>query len=147
MPTGIAFNPEITDITDALKECHGIVAHAAKKLGINKDTLYEYLKKYPELKEQLAKIREHNTQDLLDLSENAIRYSLINIKENPRTGLDAAKYVLDKKGKSREWHPIIDESKYSDEQLDLLNAFMAQFSSLQSARKIDNSNNNAEHKS
>lgn len=137
----------IKDASDALHKYHGNATNAAKSLGVCKDTLYRFIKENPELSDELKKARDNAHEYFIDKAENAIDKVLSRVDEQPKAALDAAKYVLDKRGKSRGWIVTVDESKYSDEQLDLLNAFMAQFSSLQSARKIDNSNNNAEHKS
>ncbi len=67
------------DISEALKECRGIIAHAAEKLGCHKDTVYESLKKYPELEEvlRLARIendkrRIHENERLRELSYQSI---------------------------------------------------------------------------
>ena len=53
------------EIIDALRECRGMVAVAARMLGVSRESIYHRLKTSPEIKEAHVEISEHQ----LDRSE------------------------------------------------------------------------------
>jgi hypothetical protein len=74
-----------------LKKTHGIMAHAAKNLGVTRVAVFRYIERHPELKEELMQQRE----TIVDLAET----KLIDKLEE---GSDwAIKYTLSTLGKKR----------------------------------------------
>ena len=58
----------IEQIKDAITKAGGFISIACKSLGCTRKTIYNYLDKYPELKEQVSDIREH----YLDIAEASL---------------------------------------------------------------------------
>lgn len=144
MPIGKSFDKSVPDVIDALKKCYGIVTHAAHLLGVCKFTLYNYMHDHPEVKSELEKIRQSNDFNFLDMAEHVLRVNLENVDTHPKTALEAARLVFDRKGKSRGWQAANEENKaYNQEDKERLSALMDQFTSLQSSlKKADISNSN-----
>lgn len=84
---------------DALMETGGIVTEACRILGCHRSTYYEYIKQYPEIKEA----HDACNEDSLDESESVLmRFVRGEIKGmGPRERLDAVKYHLRTKGRTR----------------------------------------------
>lgn len=78
-------------ITDALARNRGMVAVAARNLGCSRQTIYEWMERYPELKDVLAEEREVMT-DVAELS----LYKQVQAGEGW-----AVKYYLSTQGKGR----------------------------------------------
>jgi hypothetical protein len=136
MPRGQPFNKSTSDVTDALKECFGNVTYAAKKLGVHRDTIHDFIAENPEMYQILEQIRRKNDFDFLDMAEYVLKRNLENIDTHPKTALEAARLVFDRKGKSRGWQSVNEENKaYNQEDKDRLSALMDQFTSLQSSLK------------
>jgi len=57
------YTPE--QIKDALKLANGFVYIASQNLGCDAKTIYNYMERYPEIKEYLQEIREH-TNDFVE---------------------------------------------------------------------------------
>ena len=58
----------LEQIKDAVTKAGGFISIACKSLGCTRRTIYNYLEKYPELKEVVADIREH----YLDIAEASL---------------------------------------------------------------------------
>ena len=58
----------LEQIKDAITKAGGFITIACKSLGCTRKTIYNYLEKYPELKEVVADIREH----YLDIAEASL---------------------------------------------------------------------------
>lgn len=60
--------PSNKKIIEVLEKTGGLLKPAATKLGITRQTIYEWIEREPELKEALATIRE----SMVDMSEGAL---------------------------------------------------------------------------
>jgi len=58
----------VEQIKEAITKAGGFISIACKSLNCTRKTIYNYLDKYPELKEQVADIREH----YLDIAEASL---------------------------------------------------------------------------
>ena len=58
----------VEQIKDAITKAGGFISIACKSLGCTRKTIYNYMDKYPELKEQVSDIREH----YLDIAEASL---------------------------------------------------------------------------
>jgi transposase-like protein len=80
-------------VRKALQEAGGIVAHAARLLGVDRVTVWRWLKRYPEL----AQVREEARERLVDAAEDVIARAV------EQGDVRAAMFVLDRLGWSRGW--------------------------------------------
>lgn len=122
MSKGYQFKPDASDMKKMLSAKKGNIAAVARELDITRETIYEYLKRTPDVQSHLDNIRNYNEFDDLDSSEFVIRYCQSLYKENPRIALDSAKYVLDKKGHKRNWGDggqMVDQEKLKNQLHDL----------------------------
>tara|TARA_R100000655_G_scaffold110106_1_gene167681 strand:+ start:301 stop:672 length:372 start_codon:yes stop_codon:yes gene_type:complete len=58
----------LEQIKDAINKAGGFISIACKSLGCTRKTIYNYIEKYPELKEVVNDIREH----YLDIAEASL---------------------------------------------------------------------------
>ena len=58
----------LEQIKDAINKAGGFITIACKSLGCTRKTIYNYIEKYPELKEVVSDIREH----YLDIAEHSL---------------------------------------------------------------------------
>ena len=58
----------LEQVKEAIIKAGGFISIACKSLGCTRKTIYNYLDKYPELKEQVSDIREH----YLDIAEASL---------------------------------------------------------------------------
>ncbi|QDP54441.1 MAG: hypothetical protein GOVbin7581_23 [Prokaryotic dsDNA virus sp.] len=58
----------LEQIKDAIQKAGGFISIACKSLGCTRKTIYNYIEKYPELKETLLEIRE----SYLDIAEASL---------------------------------------------------------------------------
>lgn len=102
---GNTINQKVTvsDVSDAIERCGGVIVHAARKLNVHPDTIYDYMNKYPELKESVEKLRRRCDDELIDKSFFALNFALSKVNEDKRQAVDAAKFVIGLKGKQRGW--------------------------------------------
>jgi len=78
-------------IIEAIPKTHGVKKYLAEKLGVDRMTLYRYLKKYPSLE---SEIQEH-LEAITDIAE-------FNLIENIKKGNSwAVRYWLSTRGKHR----------------------------------------------
>lgn len=84
----------------AIVNSGGIISTIAVRCGVTRDTIYQFLKRYPKMKDLL----EDESERILDLAENKL-FSKINDGESW-----AIKYLLSTKGKKRGY---IERSEHS----------------------------------
>jgi len=58
----------LEQIKDAITKAGGFISIACKSLGCTRKTIYNYMEKYPEIKEVVSDIREH----YLDIAEASL---------------------------------------------------------------------------
>lgn len=78
-------------IKDALTKAGGFISIACKSLGCTRKTIYNYIDKFPELKDIVTDIREQ----YLDIAEAAL---IKNVKDGKSSDI---KYFLNTQGKKR----------------------------------------------
>ena len=76
---------------EALEDTGGVITTIAKKLGVSRKSIYDYLIKFPELKEYLNDEKEK----ILDMAEISL-FSQVKDKD-----FSATKYILGTLGKRR----------------------------------------------
>lgn len=111
MVSGVPFNFSETDIVSALKLHGGNIRAASRVLGCSHLVIYEFIEKHPHLKEKLAKIRMAKDDEMLSLCENQLAKAIMMMNDRPRVALDAVKFYLDRKGKSRGYGASTDISQ------------------------------------
>ena len=102
MAQGVKFKPKRSDISDVFSQKLGKVSAIAEHYNVTRETIYLYLKDNPDMQELLETIRSQNEEMDLDNAEAIVRATMV-VKENPKLRFEAAKYVLDNKGKRRNW--------------------------------------------
>ncbi len=112
------FSPDISDMLKIAIKHNGCISNIAREMNVNRDTIYEYLKRNPEGKKIIDKVRGYNTEIELDTAEEVIRYNLSNYKKNAGLAQRAAEKVIDKKGHLRSWG-VEQTEKVSANQTDL----------------------------
>lgn len=87
-------------VEKAIKGSFGNVSFIARRLGVARMTVYRRIYASPKLLE----LFEEETQTLVDTAENELM-ALMNpaTNEDARTRLEAVKFFLDRRGKSRGW--------------------------------------------
>lgn len=80
-------------VAKALHNANGLLAVAARNLGCSRSTLQSYLKKYPDLHEELQQIRD----SYVDLAESSL------IKQIQEKNTTATIFLLKCLGKGRGW--------------------------------------------
>ena len=94
--------PRVSDalVEKAVKGSYGNVSFIARRLGVSRMTVYRRIYASPKLMEAF----EEETQSLMDNAENELM-AIMNpaTNEDVRTRLEAVKFFLDRKGKSRGW--------------------------------------------
>jgi hypothetical protein len=78
-------------VIDAVKQSHGIVANAARVLGIGRNTVYAYMKNYP----TIAKAVQDERDEWIDLAEQEM------LKKIMRGDTQMIMFFLKTVGKSR----------------------------------------------
>lgn len=103
---GVPFSKTKADILEAIKKAKGIVTHISQLLDCSYETFYVRMRADPEIKEALAKAREEFDENLLDLAEHSLVRAMKQ-QEDIGNAISSAKYVLNNKGKSRGYSPMI----------------------------------------
>ena len=87
-------------VEKAIKGSYGNVSFIARRIGVSRMTVYRRIYASPKLLE----LFEEETQTLVDNAENELM-ALMNpaTNEDARTRLEAVKFFLDRRGKSRGW--------------------------------------------
>lgn len=117
--TNALWEPDASVMLAAAIKFHGNITQLAEHFKVNRDTVYQYLKRNPEGKEIIDKVRGYNTEVDLDLAEHVIRYNLANFKNNPGLAQRASEKVIDKKGYMRGWRESDDEKETPKNQSDI----------------------------
>ena len=100
----------IEQVEKALIAADGHISKTAKKLNCTPKTVREYLKRYPELED----LRDEIDEALIDLSESGLK---VHIKKK---NLDAIKFHLERKGKSRGYVKQTEVAGVGDKPISLL---------------------------
>lgn len=103
---GVPLNKTKSDILEAIKKGKGIVTHIAQLLDCSYETFYVRMRADPEIKAALAKAREEFDENLLDLAEHSLVRAMKQ-QEDIGNAISSAKYVLNNKGKSRGYSPMV----------------------------------------
>ena len=111
MVSGVPFNFTETDIVNALKASGGNIRAASKMLNCSHLVIYDFIEDHPHLKQKLAKIRAGKDDELLSLCETQLTKAILMMDTKPRIALDAVKFFLDRKGKSRGYGASTDISQ------------------------------------
>ena len=87
-------------VEKAIKGSYGNISFIARRIGVSRMTVYRRI--YASTK--LLELFEEETQTLVDNAENELM-ALMNpaTNEDARTRLEAVKFFLDRRGKSRGW--------------------------------------------
>jgi len=80
-------------LREAIEESGGIIAAVARMFGVSRQTVYNWLDRYPELTLDL----EHAREDIIDVAEANI------FREVRKGNIDLSKFVLTRLGKNRGW--------------------------------------------
>lgn len=104
MPTGIPFEPSEADIIDVLIEKRGNLAATAKKFGIHRQTINDYLNERPHLWDHVHKARDIRDLDAAQRAVDGLLWFAEQRETKPRLALQAIIQVLDRKGDLLKWH-------------------------------------------
>lgn len=110
MPKGQAFEPKLTDMTDILTQLQGNISKVADYYKVSREAIYQFIHRNPDLKGVVKELRNVKDENILDAAEGVIAHCLNLKKDNPKLAFDAARYVLDNKGKARDWGNTKEES-------------------------------------
>jgi hypothetical protein len=100
------FKPDNDDILAIATKTNGNISQIADHFKVSRETVYQYLKRNPEGKAIIDRVRGLNTETELDLAEHVIRYNMANYKSNGGLAQRAAEKVIDKKGYIRGWKEV-----------------------------------------
>lgn len=111
----------------ALRKCNGIIAHAAKRLGVARQTLWDRV----QASKHLQKVREQIDDEILDDVENLI---VADMKR--KKNMVTARWFAERKGKKRGYATKIEnESRLSEADLEaVVSAFGGDLAKLRDAR-------------
>lgn len=116
---GVATNLSKTDISDAITKCHGQLRETSRELKISHDTLYNYLKIYPELDELIDNLRRTYTRTQkrkrVEMALNRFDKILEDEESKPDHVIKVGMYYLDNLGKDEGFKEIIDEKQINQE--------------------------------
>jgi len=123
---GRLWTPNKEAVVAALEKHHGIVTRAAKEFNVKRHTLKKKIDQDPELVELLQNLRDDLNNNFLDLAENCILAAMSKQQDDPSNAMRAAMFVLNSKGKEREWNnafrpDTIQISQYDVENLKMEN--------------------------
>jgi aldehyde:ferredoxin oxidoreductase len=108
------FIPNKKDMLATAIKLNGNISALADHYKVCRNTIYEYLKRDPDGKEIIEKVRGVNEETILDAAEHVLRYNLMNYKLNPAIAQRAAEKVIDRKGHLRGWVSSPIESKIEE---------------------------------
>ncbi len=111
-----------SNVSSAFIECCGNVAACAKKLDINRKTLFCYIRDNPAIREELEAVRSMHSEDEIDLAV-ALNFKFMQDWENnPSLASQHVRFTLEKKGAIRGYHndPRLEPEKaVNQDQIDL----------------------------
>ena len=102
------------DFANAIKEANGIVAIAAKMLGVSRSAFYKRIDKSKKLEAILIEARETN----LDFAESKL-IKHMNKPDMDAVSLGAVKYFLSTMGKDRGYYTKVETNKNINKPLHL----------------------------
>lgn len=104
------FKPDPTDFKIQMYRLGGNVTAVAQYYNIDRDTVYSYFKRHPEMKDWREFCIIEAVEWDIDVAESTIRKCMREIDEDRRAALDAAKFVIDKRGHYRNYtNNIVDQ--------------------------------------
>ena len=96
-----AWNPNISDLTDAIHKCRGNITAVGKKMGVGKETIFKFVKQNPNIREIVEEARWQHAEDEIELAVSLNYKFMQAYEENPSLASRHVIYTLDKKGHSR----------------------------------------------
>lgn len=108
MVQGREFTPKKQTVLDALKATGGNVTLAAEMLKCCKQTLYQWIWDYPDIKEEIERLREVAREVQLDQSEAVVSFAESMKEKDLTNALKAAMFKLNNLGSKRKYnHPDV----------------------------------------
>jgi hypothetical protein len=80
----------VAEVAECLEKHYGIISAAAHELQVGRNNLSRYLRRHPEAWEAYKQSREK----LVDRAENTLVKALEAFKADPKSAIDAAKFIL-----------------------------------------------------
>lgn len=80
----------VSEVAEYLEKHYGIISAAANEMDVGRNNLAKYLKRHPEALEAYKQSRER----LVDRAENTLVRALEGFKGDPKSAIDAAKFIL-----------------------------------------------------
>lgn len=118
---------EKDSLLQAIEQAKGFISVAAQIIGVDRSTIYDWMKRDPELKEAVQTAIHAARERTVDFAENKL-FKLMESK-NERVCLDAIRYYLNNQARHRGYSlhrlendngkPISDADKLSDDELDM----------------------------
>jgi DNA-binding PucR family transcriptional regulator len=98
---GVAWNPPLQDIIDALIKHHGVVTQAAKELGVVRQTLSVKIAETPELQAILPGLREQLVERKVDVAEETLDWVMSLKDKDVSNTLKATMFTLNNLARKR----------------------------------------------
>jgi hypothetical protein len=144
-----------SDISTAIKNCHGRLRYAAKELDLHWKTLYRSFVEYPDLWDVVdharKTFRRYKNIDRVDISESYQEKLLLKDDVPYAVGLRASMYILDNLGQeegyaAKDSISEVEESAINN-QFEAIKKQLEELQSADSDLNICATNNNEDHKS
>lgn len=97
------FDPSKSNMKEICCECFGNVSSIARKMNVNRCTIYEYLHRDPVGRQILEYSRNFSWETHLDCADSVTLRNMLNFDSNPSLAQTAANKVIDKIGHRRYW--------------------------------------------
>lgn len=72
-----------TEVRDAIKNSRGHIGVIAHRLGVARQTVYDYLRRYPEVDDLLQAERRSGRDEIVELAQNKLLHRLME-EDDPR---------------------------------------------------------------
>lgn len=102
--SGVPFKPDRHLLICSIKKYKGVIAHIAEAFHVDRGTLRKYVFKDPELSKLLEEERADWVDDLCDLAEGTLLYTVAQ-REDLMASLRATQFVLNNHGRKRGYTP------------------------------------------
>jgi hypothetical protein len=103
MPAGIPFEMTENNMEDLILNNDGNCVKIAKHCKVSPQTIYRWFHNHPKMDKVLTDARNSQYECDLDLGEHVLRHCMNKVEENSGRALEAAKYLLNARGKKRGW--------------------------------------------
>lgn len=105
---GVPFEPEKKDIKASLKKHDGVLSRVADEFSVERNTLYLYFNRHPDVKAYVDELRAQYIERMCDEAENTVAKLVKRTEDQPAVALKAAQFALNNQAKSRNWnHPEV----------------------------------------